>query len=74
MLSHFLASASSRKAFKSAGNSVRCTEGSASRRYIRQASSVVKLSTGASHFRTASQMMSMAVSAALRATDEGGSQ
>jgi hypothetical protein len=35
---------------------------------------VVKLSTGASHFRIASQMMSIAVSAALRASDDGGSQ
>jgi hypothetical protein len=31
-------------------------------------------SAGASHFRIASQMMSMAVSAALRAGDDGGSQ
>src|SRR5882757_11557474 len=74
MISHFAASASSRKASNPSGNSVRCTDGSASGRYIRHASSVVKLSTGASHFRIASQMMSIAVSAAFRASDDGGSQ
>src|SRR4029077_9114142 len=74
MVSHFFASASSRNESKLVGNSVRCTDGSASGREIRQASSQVKLSTSASHFRTASQMMSIAVSADLRASDDGGSQ
>jgi hypothetical protein len=35
---------------------------------------VVNDSTGASHFRIASQSMLMVVSAALRAVDDGGSQ
>ena len=74
MVSHFAASASSRNCSKPSGNSVRCTDGSASGWYIRHASSVVKLSTGASQRRIASQMMSIAVSAALRAGEDGGSQ
>ena len=39
-----------------------------------QASSAVKLMAGASHFRIASHRMSTVVSAALRFTDDGGSQ
>ena len=35
---------------------------------------MVKLSTGASHFRIESQMMSIVVSAALRAGEDGASQ
>src|SRR5690242_9064264 len=73
-VSHFAASASSRKESNAVGNSVKCTDGSASALYIRQASSDVKLNTGASHFRMESQMVSIAVSAALRASDDGGSQ
>src|SRR5258705_10677365 len=74
MVSHLAASASSRKPSSSFGNSVRCTDGSASGLYIRHASSQVKLRTGASHFRIASQMISIVVNAALRASDDGGSQ
>ena len=74
MISHFAASASSRNGCRPSGNSVRCTDGSASGLYRRHASSVVNDSTGASHFRIASQIISMAVRAALRAGDDGGSQ
>ena len=74
MVSHFFASFSSRNFSKSCGNSVRCTEAFSSGLYIAQASSQVKLRTGASHFTIASQRISIVVSAALRATDDGGSQ
>ena len=74
MVSHFFASFSSRNFSKPSGNSVRCTEGLSFGLYIAQASSQVKLRIGASHFRIASQRMSIVVSAALRATEDGGSQ
>src|SRR5579871_3029426 len=74
MVLHFAASFSSRNDSKPSGNNVRCTDALSFGLYMPQASSEVKLRIGASHFRIASQMMSIAVSAALRATEEGGSQ
>ena len=73
-ISHFAASASSRKPARLSGKVSRCTEGSPSGRYMNQASSAVKLVIGASHFRIASQRMSTVVNAALRVDDDGGSQ
>src|ERR1700753_586540 len=74
MVSHFFASGASRNLSKPSGNSVRCTEALSLGLYIAQASSQVKERIGASHFRIASQRMSMVESAAMRASDDGGSQ
>src|ERR1035438_847484 len=74
MVSHFAASASSRNLPKPSGNRARCTEGPEAGLYICHASSQVKLKTGASPFRLETQRRSIVVSAALRATEDGGSQ
>ena len=54
--------------------SYKTDEGSASGLYMRQASSAVKLRIGASHFRIALHNRSIVVSAALRVSEDGGSQ
>src|SRR3954463_13189333 len=72
--SHFAARRSSRYCSNPSGKRVRGTDGAASGRYNRHDSSQVTLNTGASHFRIASQVRSIVVSAALRATEDGGSQ
>src|SRR3954470_19076782 len=72
--SHFAASLSSRRLSRSSGNCVRCTEGSASGLYMRQAYSAVKLRIGDSHFRIELHNRSIVVSAALRVGEDGGSQ
>src|SRR3569833_4596142 len=74
IVSHFAASLSARKPSRSTGNSGRCTDGSASGRYMRQPSSEVKLRIGASHFRIEVHNKSIVVSAALRVSEDGGSQ
>src|ERR1700751_4878053 len=74
IVSHFAASASSRKSARPSGKVSKCTDGGPCGRYMNQASSAVKLMMGASHLKIASQRISTVVSAALRVVDDGGSQ